>query len=84
MEGIGRRTRGVFALLLFLLSMALVPSKALELERKGGAPTTGGRCPRRREEEELKEFSVVYTDRALNSMSPTFVKVMADLDAILR
>lgn len=31
----------------------------------------------------LKEFSVVYTDRALNHMSAPFVKVMQDLNGIL-
>ncbi len=32
----------------------------------------------------LLEYSVVYTDRALNHMSARFVGVMADIDAVLR
>jgi len=32
----------------------------------------------------LKEFSVVYTDRALNMMSDEFVKVMQDISATLK
>ncbi len=31
----------------------------------------------------LLEYSVVYTDRALNHMSARFVRVMADIDAVL-
>ena len=32
----------------------------------------------------LQEFSVVYTDRALNHMSEPFKKVMLDVNAILK
>lgn len=32
----------------------------------------------------LKEFSVVYTDRALNHMSAPFIRVMQDLDGLLK
>ena len=31
----------------------------------------------------LLEYSVVYTDRALNHMSARFVRVMADIDTVL-
>ncbi len=32
----------------------------------------------------LKEYSVVYTDRAINHMSPKFMKTMQNLDAVLK
>ena len=32
----------------------------------------------------LKEYSVVYTDRAINHMSPKFMKTMRNLDAVLK
>ncbi|MDO5652051.1 MAG: aminotransferase class V-fold PLP-dependent enzyme [Moraxella sp.] len=34
--------------------------------------------------DELLEYSVVYTDRALNHMSPTFMRVMTDLSDMLK
>jgi len=36
------------------------------------------------EQKGLKEYSVIYTDRALNMMSDEFVKVMQDISAILK
>ena len=46
-----------------------------------------GACPRKVIEKEAKggllEYSVIYTDRATNSMSTTFQKTMNDLHAIL-
>jgi len=39
---------------------------------------------RKRKQKGLKEFSVVYTDRALNMMSSEFVTVMKDISAILK
>jgi len=39
---------------------------------------------RKRKQQGLKEFSVVYTDRALNMMSSEFVGVMKDISATLK
>lgn len=53
-------------------------------EAKKASDTDDSKCPRHKWKGGLKEYSVVYTDRAVNLMSQPFQQVMRDISSILK
>ena len=86
------KMKTALSLFLLLLAVAAFSPAAVAAEEEGSCPFAhgGGELPgwhsRPMPDDYsggLKEFSVVYTDRALNHMSAPFVKVMQDLNELL-
>jgi len=76
-------TREQFWLAAGLLGGAL-GAKLMMGSSTGKCPFYSGGSSKRIRPAGLKEFSVVYTDRALNHMSAEFQQVMLDIDAVLK